>query len=79
MDKLVLIFLVLLVSCSDSHPVYPDTGIVDKISRVNDSCCIITVHFKCPDRKTNYYEIEFYTNEKYNINDTIKFSKYKVY
>ena len=71
-----LILSLLFVSCSiyTDQIVYGDTGVVTNIS-LNGDYYLVTVTFSYKIGGAGYTDnIIFYTKEKYNINDKVKFS-----
>ena len=72
-----LILSLLFVSCSinTDQIVYGDTGVVTNIS-LNGDYYLVTVTFSYKVGGAGYTDnIIFYTKEKYNINDKVKFSR----
>ena len=72
-----LILSLLFVSCSiyTDQIVHGDTGVVTNIS-LNGDYYLVTVTFSYKIGGAGYTDnIIFYTKEKYNINDKIKFSR----
>ena len=69
-----LILSLLFVSCSSNTDqiVHGDTGVVTNIS-LNGDYYLVTVTFSGGSGYTD--NIIFYTKEKYNINDKVKFSR----
>lgn len=72
-----LILSLLFVSCSinTDQIVHGDTGVVTNIS-LNGDYYLVTVTFSYKIGGAGYTDnIIFYTKEKYNINDKVKFSR----
>lgn len=72
-----LILSLLFVSCSSNTDqiVHEDTGVVTNIS-LNGDYYLVTVTFSYKVGGAGYTDnIIFYTKEKYNINDKVKFSR----
>ena len=72
-----LILSLLFVSCSSNidQIVHGDTGVVTNIS-LNGDYYLVTVTFSYKVGGAGYTDnIIFYTKEKYNINDKVKFSR----
>ena len=72
-----LILAVVFVSCSinTDQIVHGDTGVVTNIS-LNGDYYLVTVTFSYKVGGAGYTDnIIFYTKEKYNINDKVKFSR----
>ena len=72
-----LILSLLFVSCSSNTDqiVHGDTGVVTNIS-LNGAYYLVTVTFSYKVGGAGYTDnIIFYTKEKYNINDKVKFSR----
>ena len=72
-----LILSLLFVSCylDTDQIVYGDTGVVTNIS-LNGDYYLVTVTFSYKIGGAGYTDnIIFYTKEKYNINDKVKFSR----
>ena len=72
-----LILLLLFVSCSidTTQIIHEDTGVVTNIS-LNGDYYLVTVTFSYKVGGAGYTDkIIFYTKEKYNINDKVKFSR----
>ena len=71
-----LILSLLFVSCSinTDQIVHGDTGVVTNIS-LNGDYYLVTVTFSYKIGGAGYTDnVIFYTKEKYNINDKVKFS-----
>ena len=72
-----LILSLLFVSCSinTDQIVHGDTGVVTNIS-LNGDYYLVTVTFSYKIEGAGYTDnVIFYTKEKYNINDKVKFSR----
>ena len=72
-----LILSLLFVSCSinTDQIVHGDTGVVTNIS-LNGDYYLVTVTFSYKIGGAGYTDnVIFYTKEKYNINDKVKFSR----
>lgn len=72
-----LILSLLFVSCTSSSFDLPgDTGVVTNISSKGKDCYEVTVSFSYLVDGIYYTDnVIFYTKEKYNINDKVKFSR----
>ena len=81
MDRLKYLLLILLfISCNsvDVTPiVHWDTGVVTQISNIGNNINAVTIRIRYKNIKGLYFteNLIFYTNQNYNINDTIRFSR----
>lgn len=75
-----LLLSLLFISC-DSVDVTPivhgDTGIVTQISNIGNNINAVTIRIRYKNIKGLWFteSLIFYTNQSFNINDTIKFSR----
>ena len=82
MDRLKYLILSLsFISCGDSVEMTPivhgDTGVVTQISNIGNNINAVTISIRYKNIRNIYFteKLIFYTNQNYNINDTIKFSR----